>query len=204
MANNCRVAKDVMCQSCGAQGHIQSAYGPEKARSTEESAPGKTNWPSNINSSIGSRQQRSMPRLILPFLLWSRVLAIIHGQRRPYCCDWRVKGNQGILLKCCPDSAATQSIVCERIACQANLVIHPPKIGMVSLTGHTLNIIGESNVCFTFDRLQHETAILVASDLSGDRMLVAWQDLQPLEIISLLIFPQEFWQRSGKSCLWIS
>ena len=25
MANNCRVAKDVKCRSCGAQGHIQSA-----------------------------------------------------------------------------------------------------------------------------------------------------------------------------------
>ena len=36
MANNCRVAKDVKCRSCGAQGHIQSACGPGKARATEE------------------------------------------------------------------------------------------------------------------------------------------------------------------------
>ena len=56
---------------------------------------------------------------------------------------------------------------------------------MVSLTGHGLNIIGESNVCLTFDGLQHETAILVASDLGGDSMLVSWHDLQPLEITSL-------------------
>ena len=41
MANNCRVAKDVKCRSCGAQGHIQSACGPGKARATEEApAPG--------------------------------------------------------------------------------------------------------------------------------------------------------------------
>ena len=40
MANNCRVAKDVKCCSCGAEGHIQSACGPGKARATEE-APGK-------------------------------------------------------------------------------------------------------------------------------------------------------------------
>ena len=40
MANNCSVAKDVKCRSCGAQGHIQSACGPGKARTTEE-APGK-------------------------------------------------------------------------------------------------------------------------------------------------------------------
>ena len=39
-ANNCRVAKDVKCRSCGAQGHIQSACGPGKACATEE-APGK-------------------------------------------------------------------------------------------------------------------------------------------------------------------
>ena len=72
---------------------------------------------------------------------------------------------------------ATQSVVCKRVARQANLNIFPPRIGMVSLTGHGLNIIGESNVCFTFDGLRHETAILVASDLGGDSMLVAWHDL---------------------------
>ena len=55
---------------------------------------------------------------------------------------------------------------------------------MISLTGHSLNIIGESNVCLTFDGQKHETAILVASDLGGDNMLVACHDLQPLEIIS--------------------
>ena len=40
MTNSFRVAKDVKCRSCGAQGHIQSACGPGKARATEE-APGK-------------------------------------------------------------------------------------------------------------------------------------------------------------------
>ena len=42
MANNCRVARDVKCSSCGAQGHIQSACGPGKARSTEESPNNET------------------------------------------------------------------------------------------------------------------------------------------------------------------
>ena len=40
-----------------------------------------------------------------------------------------------------------QSVVCERVAQQANLIIFPPRIGMVSLTGIGLNIIGKSNVC---------------------------------------------------------
>ena len=55
---------------------------------------------------------------------------------------------------------------------------------MVSLTGHGLNIVKESNVCLTFDGLKHETAFLVTSDLGVDSMLVAWHDLQPLEIMS--------------------
>ena len=74
--------------------------------------------------------------------------------------------------------------MCESVARQANLDIFPPRIGMVSLTGHGLNIVGESNVRLTFDGITHETAILIASDLGGDSMLVAWHDLQPLEIIS--------------------
>ena len=74
-------------------------------------------------------------------------------------------------MKCCPDTGATQSVVCESVARQANLVIFPPRISMVSLTGHGLNIIGESNVCLTFDGLTHETAILVAPDLGGDSMI---------------------------------
>ena len=72
----------------------------------------------------------------------------------------------------------------EAVARQANLIFLT-KIGMVSLTGHGLNIIGKSNPCLTFDSLKHETAILVVSDIGGDSMLVAWHDLQPLEIISL-------------------
>ena len=54
---------------------------------------------------------------------------------------------------------------------------------MVSLTGHGLNIIGESNVCLNYEGLHHETAVLIESDLSGDSMLVAWHDLQPLDVI---------------------
>ena len=49
-ANNCRVAQDVKCRSCGAQGHIQSACGPGKARSTEEA-------PSNDTLAIEYQQQ---------------------------------------------------------------------------------------------------------------------------------------------------
>ena len=54
---------------------------------------------------------------------------------------------------------------------------------MVCLTGHGLNIIGESNVCLGYEELRHVTAVLIASDLSGDSMLVTWHDLQPLEVI---------------------
>ena len=93
-----------------------------------------------------------------------------------------------ILVKCCPDTGATQTVVCEQIACQAGLAIFPPGIGMVSLTEDGLNIIGESNVCLGYEGLRHETAVLIASDLSGDSMLVAWNDLQPLEVMAGKIF----------------
>ena len=65
-------------------------------------------------------------------------------------------------MKCCPDTGATQSVVCERVARQENLEIFPPTIGMVSLTGHGLNIVGESNLCFTFDGIRHETWVKTA------------------------------------------
>ena len=55
---------------------------------------------------------------------------------------------------------------------------------MVSLTGHGINIIGESNVCLSYKGIRYETSALVASDSSGDSILVAWHDLQPLEVIS--------------------
>ena len=59
----------------------------------------------------------------------------------------------GILVKCCPDTGATQTVVCEQITRQAGLAIFPPRICMVSLTGHGLNIIGESNVCLGYKGL---------------------------------------------------
>ena len=62
------------------------------------------------------------------------------------------------MVNCCPDTGATQSVVCEKVAKQANLEIFPPRIGMVSLTGYGPNIVGESNVCFTFEGIKHETA----------------------------------------------
>ena len=59
-------------------------------------------------------------------------------------------------MRCCPDTGATQTVMCEQIAGQANLTIFPPRIGMVSFTGHGLNIIGESNVCLGYEGLRHE------------------------------------------------
>ena len=40
-ANNCKVAKDVKCRMCSAQGHIQSACDQGKAQSEEENGGGK-------------------------------------------------------------------------------------------------------------------------------------------------------------------
>ena len=85
MANNCMVAKDVKCQSCREQGHIQSACGPEKARSTEE-APGEILWRQSINSISSNNQQGQITiRLMLHWLL--RLSATIPGLLLLCCCD---------------------------------------------------------------------------------------------------------------------
>ena len=69
---------------------------------------------------------------------------------------------------------------------------------MVSLTGHGLNIIGESNVCLTFDGLTHETAILIVSDLGGDSMLVACMIYNLLKLFHRT-FPPGFQPRLEKN-----
>ena len=58
MANNCRVAKDVKCRSCGAQGHIQSACGPGKARATEEAPAGSDTLAIEYQQQVHQCQQQ--------------------------------------------------------------------------------------------------------------------------------------------------
>ena len=83
----------------------------------------------------------------------------------------------------CPDTGATQSVVCEDLARQANLVFERPRIGMNGITGHGLHIIGETDVTLEYDGLSLTTSVLVADNIS-DAMLVCWHDCQALEIIS--------------------
>ena len=149
MANNCRVAKNVKCQSCGAQGHIQLACGPGKARSTEEALRKDTlaiEYQQQYQQQQAAGTDYTQP--MLHMLQWLR--AIILGQLLLCCCDWLLlEKTQWLLIMCCPDTGVTQSVVCETVAWQANLVISLPRIGIVRLTGHGLNIIGKSNVCLT-------------------------------------------------------
>ena len=58
MANNCRVAKNVKCRSCGTQGHIQSACGPGKARATEEAPAGSDTLAIEYQQQVHQYQQQ--------------------------------------------------------------------------------------------------------------------------------------------------
>lgn len=87
MANNCRVAKNVKCQSCGAQGHIQLACGPGKARSTEEALRKDTlaiEYQQQYQQQQAAGTDYTQP--MLHMLQWLR--AIILGQLLLCCCDW--------------------------------------------------------------------------------------------------------------------
>ncbi len=87
------------------------------------------------------------------------------------------------MVSCCPDTGATQSVLSERIARQANLEFLQPRISMVGLTGHGVNVIAEADVILTYDGIRHRTSVLIADNI-GDTMLVAWHDLQDLDIIT--------------------
>ena len=64
-------------------------------------------------------------------------------------------------MKCCPDTGATQTVIHERIARQADLILNPPRIGMNRITG-PMDIVGEANVVLKFDGLKHTTFALIA------------------------------------------
>ena len=74
-------------------------------------------------------------------------------------------------------------MVCEAVARQANLVFQKPRIGMVGLTGHGLNIVAEAEAIISYDGLSIHTDVLIADNIP-DVMLVCWHDLQAIDVIS--------------------
>ena len=90
--------------------------------------------------------------------------------------------SQGIVVKCCPDTGATQTVIHERISQRANIKLNKPRIGMNSITG-PMDIIWEAEIVLKYDGLFHLTFALVARGMEFTR-LVAWHDLQPLQVIS--------------------
>ena len=89
-------------------------------------------------------------------------------------------------MKCCPDTGETQTVIHERIARQAGLILKPPRIGMNSITG-PMDIVGEANVVLKFNGLKHTKFALIARGMVFT-CLVAWHDLLQLDII-LHTFP---------------
>ena len=85
------------------------------------------------------------------------------------------------MVTTCPDMGATQAVIHEDIARQANLAIDPPgtKISKASWGG----MKGESAICLQYKHHKHYTTVLICLDLKLT-MFVAWHDLQPLHVIS--------------------
>ena len=87
------------------------------------------------------------------------------------------------MVTTCPDTGATQTVIHEDIARQANLAIDPPgsKISTASRGG--MKVVRESDICLQYKHHKHYTTALICSDLKFT-ILVAWHDLQPLHVIS--------------------
>ena len=71
----------------------------------------------------------------------------------------------------------------EDIAKQAGLTIDPLGTKISTATGGVMNVVGEADICLQYKQHRHCTTVLICSDVSFT-ILVAWHDLQTLNIIS--------------------
>ena len=117
-------------------------------------------WPLSTNA-------RTWLRLTMPWPLLDRAtttLSLLHQR----CYDIAPAENKasGIYVKCCPDTGATKTVIHERIARQAGLVLKPPQIGMNSSTG-PMDIVGEAKVVLKFDGLKLRSWTCSTGPLDG-------------------------------------
>ena len=93
------------------------------------------------------------------------------------------KEDSGIMVMCCLDTGATQTVIHEDIARQAGLYINPPGTKISTATGSGMNVVGEADICLQYKHHKLYTTALISSDVRFT-ILVAWHDLQPLYVIS--------------------
>ena len=172
MADNCSVTKDVKCKKCNAVGRTQAAcVASGQAKATDErNAPAPQNNPS---LALEYQPESSQANYAMAFAG--------SGDHHSFPTHPENEASH-IYVKCCPDTGATQTVIHESIARQAYLILKPPRIGMNSITG-PMNIVGEANVVLKFDGLKHTNYALIARGMDFT-CLIAWHDLQPLDIIS--------------------
>ena len=87
------------------------------------------------------------------------------------------------MVTTCPDTGATQTVINENVARQANLAIDPPGTKISTASGGGMKVVGESDICLQYKHHKHFTTALICSDLKFT-ILVAWHDLVPLHVIS--------------------
>ena len=87
------------------------------------------------------------------------------------------------MMTTCPDTGATQTVIHEDIARQANLAIDPPGTKISTASGGGMKVVGESDIGLQNKHHKHYTTALICLDLKFT-ILVAWHDLVPLHVIS--------------------
>ena len=61
----------------------------------------------------------------------------------------------------CPDTGATQIVIHEDIAKQANLEIDPPGMKISTASGGGMKVVGESDICLPYKNHKHFTTALI-------------------------------------------
>ena len=72
---------------------------------------------------------------------------------------------RGLLVRCMPDTGASQSIVSAAIARDANLSISPTSTELRNASNNVMRLVGETQVLMCNDKHSAITTALVASDL---------------------------------------
>ena len=68
------------------------------------------------------------------------------------------------MVTTCPDTGATQTVIHEDIARQANLAIDPPGTKISTASGGGMKVVGESDICLQYKNHKHYTTALICSD----------------------------------------
>ena len=89
---------------------------------------------------------------------------------------------RGLLVRCMPDTGASQSIGSADVTRDANLSITPTSTELRNASNSVMRLVGEERVVLCNDKPSAVTTVLVSPELNHNA-LIGWQDLQRLRVI---------------------